>query len=269
MPAPHIDSIRPSRRREDAISVDETETLPRYLEIQRDLQAKITSGEWKPGSRIPPEHALQSQYGCSRMTVNKALSAMAKAGMILRRRRSGSFVAQPRSQQTILTIHDIKAEILAKGLSYRFDCLARDRRVMTRQDAAALMIEPIGQVLAMSLVHYANDLPFVLEERLLNLAIVPDADKEPFADTPPGTWLLNRVAWTDAEHIISARLADPRAARLLAVERASACLVVERRTWQAGSTITWVRLTYPGERHCLTSHFSPSATFSGEDEKAV
>lgn len=255
--------------------MDETEalisSLPRYLEIQRDLQAKITSGEWKPGSRIPPEHALQSQYRCSRMTVNKALSAMAKAGMILRRRRSGSFVAQPRSQQTILTIHDIKAEILAKGLSYRFDILARDKRVMTKQDAAALMIEPTGQVLAMnqvlamSLVHYANDLPFVLEERLLNLAVVPDAEKEPFADTPPGTWLLNRVAWTDAEHVISARLADPRAARLLAVERASACLVVERRTWQVGTTITWVRLTYPGDRHCLTSHFSPSASFVGED----
>ena len=50
------------------------------------------SGEWAPGHRIPFEHELATEYGCSRMTVNKALSQLARAGLIERRRRSGSFV---------------------------------------------------------------------------------------------------------------------------------------------------------------------------------
>ena len=72
--------------------------LPRYAEIRRALEEAIMSGAWRPGRRVPSEHALMEQFGCSRMTVNKALSALAEAGLILRKRRSGSFVASPASE---------------------------------------------------------------------------------------------------------------------------------------------------------------------------
>lgn len=231
--------------------------LPRYLEIQRDLQARIASGQWVPGSRVPPEHELQAQYHCSRMTVNKALSALAKAGLIIRRRRSGSFVAMPRSQETILNIQDIKAEILAKGKAYRFEILTRQERAMTMDDALQLRVTPGGRVLALSVRHFANEHTFVVEDRLMNLAVVPAAREEPFLVSPPGTWLLDVVPWTNAEHVIQAELADQRIATLLGVPKKSACLAIERRTWQGDATITWVRLTYPGDRHQLTSHFRP------------
>jgi len=231
--------------------------LPRYLEIQRDLQEKIATGIWVPGSRVPAEHELQTQYACSRMTVNKALSALAKAGLVVRRRRSGSFVATPKSQETILSIHDIKAEILATGRAYRFEILARAERTMTAEDALHLAIPAKGRVLALTVLHLAGDRPFVFEERLMNLGVVPAASGEPFTDSPPGTWLLNVVPWTNAEHVIQADLASPLIAEKLGIARKAACLVIERRTWQGDNTITWVRLSYPGERHQLTSHFRP------------
>jgi GntR family transcriptional regulator, histidine utilization repressor len=237
--------------------LDTSAPLPRYLEIQRDLQAKIASGQWSPGSRVPAEHELQAQYGCSRMTVNKALSALAKAGLVIRKRRSGSFVATPRSQETILSIHDIQAEISASGRDYRFEILLRTERAMSTEDAERLSVSKAGRVLAMVVRHFADDLPFVVEERLLNLDVVPGAAEEAFRDSPPGTWLLNVVPWTSAEHVIQADLATGHMASLLDIPRKSACLVIERRTWQGKNTITWVRLTYPGERHRLTSHFHP------------
>lgn len=233
------------------------ETLPRYLEIQRDLQERISSGDWGPGSRVPPEHELQSQYACSRMTVNKALSALAGAGLIVRKRRSGSFVAAPKSQQTILKIHDIKAEILGNGQSYRFNILRRDERRASAEDATRLDIRAGTPVLSLQLLHFAGDKPFVHEERLLNLAVVADAAAEDFRETPPGSWLLTVVPWTDAEHIIRAETAGIGIARMLEIDKSAACLVVERRTWQVGATVTWVKLTYPGARHQFTSHFSP------------
>ena len=58
--------------------------------IRGDIERRIHSGEWPPGHRIPSEHELTLAYGCSRMTVNKALGALAEAGMIERRRRAGS-----------------------------------------------------------------------------------------------------------------------------------------------------------------------------------
>jgi GntR family histidine utilization transcriptional repressor len=237
--------------------------MPRYIEIQRDLQERIASGEWTPGYRVPPEHELQERYGCSRMTVNKALSALAGAGLIVRRRRSGSFVAAPKTQHTILEIHDIKAEIAASGRPYRFEILSRTRRRMTAEDAQRLGAARKGLIEALEVLHFAADAPFVFEERLINLDVAPSAANEPFEDSPPGTWLLDLVPWTDAEHVIRAETASAAMAARLAIAPRAACLVIERRTWQSGQTITWVKLTYPGERHQLTSRFSPGDRIGG------
>ncbi|MCF5941665.1 GntR family transcriptional regulator, partial [Xanthomonas perforans] len=65
-----------------------------HQRIRQDLEQRIHSGDWPPGHRVPPEHELMAQYGCSRMTVNKVLGLLADAGMIERRRRTGSFVAR-------------------------------------------------------------------------------------------------------------------------------------------------------------------------------
>ena len=36
--------------------------------IRADLESRILSGQWEPGFRIPYEHELMEQYGCSRIT---------------------------------------------------------------------------------------------------------------------------------------------------------------------------------------------------------
>ena len=53
-----------------------------HQRIRTDIEAKILSGDLGPGDRIPFEHELTAQYGCSRMTVSKAISALAEAGLI-------------------------------------------------------------------------------------------------------------------------------------------------------------------------------------------
>src|SRR5205085_6106152 len=101
--------------------VNDARPLPRYAEIRRELETAILSGRWRPGHRVPSEHELVIRHGCSRMTVNKALSALASAGLIVRRRRSGSFVATPVAEESILEIHDIEAEATRDGKAYRFE----------------------------------------------------------------------------------------------------------------------------------------------------
>ena len=43
-----------------------------------------------------------AEYGCSRMTVNKALSALAATGLIARRRRAGSVRRRAGNQRAVL-----------------------------------------------------------------------------------------------------------------------------------------------------------------------
>lgn len=235
------------------------ENIPRYAEIRRALEGAIMSGAWPPGHRVPSEHELMAQFDCSRMTVNKALSGLAEAGLVVRKRRSGSFVATPASEQTVLEIHDIQKEVLASGREYRFEIVTRRRGKATAAEAELLGVKAGGQVLALSVRHFAGGKPFAAERRLINLARVPEAEAESFAQAPPGSWLLARIPWTEAEHQISAANLDNDTAELLSLAPGAASLVVERRTWQGGVPITCVTLFYPGDRHRLIGRFAPPA----------
>lgn len=233
--------------------------LPRYVDIRRAIEARIMSGELKPGDRIPGELELVDDYGVSRMTVNKALSSLVANGLLVRRRGSGSFVAAPKSQETVLEIHDIKFEVESAGHRYRHEVLARRARGATPDERTRLAISGRGAVLALIVRHFADDRPFVLEDRLINVAVVPEALTTSFDDVPPGTWLLKRIPWTEAEHTIRAVAASAKTAKLLDLRRNAACLMIERVTWQSGTPVTSVRLTYPGDRHELAARFSPAS----------
>jgi GntR family histidine utilization transcriptional repressor len=227
-----------------------------HQRIRTDIQDRILSGAWPPGHRVPAEHELMAEYGCSRMTVNKALAPLAEAGLIVRRRRAGSFVARPRIHSAVLDIPDIQAEVTARGETYGYELLSRAARAARADEATALDMSPRGRVLAMTCLHRAAGQPFALEERLISLSAAPEAEAVDFTTSPPGSWLLTHVPWTEAEHRISAVNAG-KAARLLGLEPEAACLVLERLTWRGEVRITHVRMTFPGEAYDLTARFSP------------
>lgn len=230
-----------------------------YQRIRDDIEARIMSGEWAPGHRVPFEHELMAEYGCSRMTVNKVLSTLAANGLITRRRRAGSVVAEPSRERAVLEIQDFALEAARAGSVYRFKILQRKVEAL---DAAASQRTglPLGtEMLCITTLHLTDEVPSAYEQRLINLATVPEAAEERFTEDPPGTWLLRRVPWTDAEHIVRATNADSALAKRLHIQTGAACLMLERRTWQAGAFVTEARITYPGDRHHLIGRFSPAA----------
>jgi GntR family transcriptional regulator, histidine utilization repressor len=240
--------------------VSENVARPLYQTIRIDIESRIMSGALRPGDRIPFEHELMAHYGCSRMTVNKALSALASAGLISRQRRRGSFVTRPRIHMAALQIPDISEEIERRGHAYAHDLV--DRRVLDADSAsgAIMRLPGHGHLLSLRCVHRADGRPYAVEDRLINLAAVPAARDADFATVPPGTWLLAHVPWTEAEHRITAAEAGA-AAELLEVRAAKPCLVLERWTWRERDSITYVRLAFDSDNFDLTARFiSPTRT---------
>lgn len=225
--------------------------------IRADVSDRILSGAWPPGHRIPFEHELMTQYGCSRMTVNRALEPLADSGLIERRRRVGTFVARPRIHSVVLDVPDIAAEVTSRGEPYGYELLSRSVRAATRRELEALDLSAGVEVLVLRCLHRAGGRPFALEERVINLGSVPEAAGVEFASTPPNSWLLAHVAWTEAEHRISAVNVPRQTATILRIEPTAACLVVERRTWRIGEKITHVRMTFPGDAYDLVARFAP------------
>lgn len=229
-----------------------------YQRIRNDLESRILSGDWPPGHRVPFEHELMALYSCSRMTVNKVISALAGAGLVERRRRAGTFVSRPRAQSAVLQIPDLTAEVEGRGERYGYRLLDRSQRAATRQDANRLGVSPRVPVLALRCLHLSDERPFAIEDRLINLRAVPDGLQQDFAVTTPNAWLVGHVPWTEAEHRISASNADERARADLEIQATDACLVLERRTWRNGEPITAVRMTHPGHHYDLIARFTPN-----------
>lgn len=233
------------------------ESVTLHERIRAVIEEQILTGAWRPGHRIPYEHELIAQFGCARMTVSKAIASLVDAGLVVRRRRAGSFVAQPRIHSVVLDVPDIQADITARGAAYGLTLLSRRRRKPARGQPDEIQLAGPGDLLAVRCLHLADGRPFALEHRLISLAAVPGADEADFSVTPPGTWLLDHVPWTEAEHRIAAINADPETANLLAVPNATACLSLERKTWRGDQHVTHVRQIFPGESYDLIARFTP------------
>jgi GntR family histidine utilization transcriptional repressor len=230
---------------------------PVYDQIRRAVRDLILGGTWPPGTAVPPEHALMEQLGASRMTVHRALVQLAREGLITRRRRSGTIVANPPASHAMLDIPSIPDEVRRLGQSYAYKILARSDGKPSAELADRFALKRAESVAHLVTLHLSGGKPHVLEERVIHLAAVPAAAQEDFSVTPPGDWLLMNSLWSQAEHAISAIAAEPEEARLLAVEAGAPCLLVERRTWNQDAPITAVRLLYPGARHRFVGRFGP------------
>lgn len=226
-----------------------------YQRIRNDLEHKILSGEWKPGYRIPFEHELMDYYGCSRMTVNKAISSLVEQGFILRRRRAGSFVARPRHRSIHVELPDIRTEIMARGQHHHFQLLVRRRRVPPR-GRDSLYHWSCQAVLELQCLHYARQQPFTFEQWFINLDALPEAEGIDFSEVAPSNWLGEHVAWGQGNHKIYSVNASAEQAKQLSISEDSACLVLEREIRREDDSVAFVKQIFPGQSMQLEASFA-------------
>lgn len=65
-----------------------------YAQLGRILRARIASGQYPPGRKIPPLTELQNEFGLSSMTVRRAVKQLADDGLLLRVPGRGTYVAE-------------------------------------------------------------------------------------------------------------------------------------------------------------------------------
>jgi GntR family histidine utilization transcriptional repressor len=225
--------------------------------IRSDILAHVVSGDWPPGHRIPFEHELTETYGCARMTVNKVLTALADQGVLVRRKKAGTFVAPPRLHAMMLEIPDLEAMVRARGQTYAFRILARRVRRPGPQDPPEF-VDGLVRVLDVEGLHEAGARPLAHERRLIALDAAPGAEAADFSTLSPGAWLLQHEPWTQAENRIAAAGANAITASRLAIPAGAPCLEITRQTWRGDTRITWVRQWFPAELYDLTARFGPS-----------
>jgi GntR family histidine utilization transcriptional repressor len=231
---------------------------PIWQQIRRALADPILNGQWPPGTRIPTETALTGKFGTSRMTVSKAIQTLVADGLVLRRRKVGTLVAERAQERPVFEIWDIADLVARSGGRYAYKLLECRKLGPDPERRELLGVSLRTPVLWLRCMHLSDGRPIQLEERLININAAPNITCQPLETQGPGAWLLAKVPWTDAEHKIFAREAPAEVAAELQVKMGTACLVVDRRTWNQGTPVTLARLWHPDGRHNLVGHFKPA-----------
>ena len=119
-----------------------TPELRSWQSVQEEALRRISNRQWKPGATIPSELELAQEFGCARVTVNRALRGLAEAGLLDRRRKAGTRVALLPVRKATLSIPIIRTEIEAKGFAYSYCLLARDFGAPPSEVKARLQAKP-------------------------------------------------------------------------------------------------------------------------------
>lgn len=222
-----------------------------WEEIRDDVLNRIRAREWGPGGLIPGEEQLAADYGVARATVNRALQALAEAGLVQRRKRAGTRVTELPARRARLEIPVIRREVEGQGRTYAFRLLALEPGPLPDEVARRLGLNPGQPALRLETLHLADARPHAHEARWLNPAALPPLPD--FAAISANEWLVATVPVVSGEVAFLAEGAGPAAAAALGVAPGTALLVAERATFGAAGPITLVRLSHvPGHRVSLT-----------------
>ena len=226
-----------------------------YQQVKDFISQKIQDGSLKAGDRLPSEHELVAQFGMSRMTVNRALRELKEQGRIVRVAGVGSFVAEQKSQSTLLQIANLASEIRQRGHDYRCEVVVVERVAAPLDVAAALGVRTGESVFHSVCVHLEDGLPIQLEDRYVNPRVVPDFAQQDFSLLQPSEYLVRNVPFDEIEHVVDAVLPNAEQAASLHMPPTQPCLLLTRRTWTKGVPVTLVRCLHPASRYQLGSRY--------------
>lgn len=220
-----------------------------WRSIHRELLRRINEREWPPGSLVPNEADLAAEFNCARTTVNRAMRELADAGLIDRKRRAGTRVALHPISRVVLDIPIIRLEVEQRNAVWRHGLLDQEIRPAPARITSRLGLDRDTAMLHVAGVHFADNHPFLHEDRWINLAAVPEVETVDFADVSANEWLVRNAPYTSGDIAFSAMNADAALAELLEAPLGAALFVVDRITWNKQVPVTAVRLSYaPGYR---------------------
>lgn len=71
---------------------------PKYRRVVSAFESAIRQGDFRPGDRVPNETELSARLPLSLGTLQKAMRTLTNAGLLVRNRRTGTFIADRMSQ---------------------------------------------------------------------------------------------------------------------------------------------------------------------------
>lgn len=218
----------------------------RYGWLAASLRARITQGEWVPGTALPAEVMLAKEHGVALGTLRQALALLVAEGLLERQHGRGTFVRTGLGGASMLRFFRFRhgGELTATPTS----AILSRQEVAAGPDTAEGLGLPVGaSVLQMRRVRSIAGEPCLLEQLWLPLPIF-----EPLKDSDPAAWgdllypLYQRlcgVTVNKAEDELRFGLLNREQAALLRLDARHPCVQVNRRAFDLGGRCIELRTT--------------------------
>ncbi|HVA87263.1 MAG TPA: GntR family transcriptional regulator [Candidatus Saccharimonadales bacterium] len=194
--------------------------LPRYRSIAVELTRRIAAQDYEPGSLLPSESDLATEFGVTRMTVRQALAGLASQGVIERRHGHGTIVAPIKLQRQAERPIGLAEELLARGVTPGSRVLKIEEIRPSAEARSSLWIGPVGTAYRLRRLRFADDVLIGLQESLIPARHAPGLDQVDFTNESLTRLLRERhgLAATSADLTIEAMAADRAVAATLDLE---------------------------------------------------
>lgn len=151
---------------------------PLYSRFEELVRERIEAGDWLPGTLIPSERELSSEFRLSRATTRKALDRLVAEGVLRKEPRRGTYVAEPKTVFDALTLRGFSAQALEAGASPASRLLRFERVVPSAQVAARLEVPTSQLVYLIERLRTVNGIPVALHQSYLPMNLAPDLQHE-------------------------------------------------------------------------------------------
>lgn len=228
---------------------------PKSHVVMEHIATLIASAE--PGSSIPTERELASQFATSRTTVRQALASLAADGRITRTWGSGTVVATP-SRVYVHQLTSYSEDLRAQGHSPASRIVDVSRVKAAPDVAAALGIAAQEQVYRVERVRLVDDEPLAREVAHLGGALPRLRQELERRGSLYATLKeVYDISLARAEDIVECASASPLEAALLDAEPGAPMLAIHRTGFNAGNTpIEYTRSVFRGDRFRFVANSS-------------
>ncbi len=227
---------------------------PLYQQVYDIWKRKIETGELRPGDKIPTERELCEMHGVSQITVRQAIQMLVYEGLVIRRPRTGTRVAQRKFSQELVKLTSFSEDMRSRGLIPGGRVVSAGEAKVDVAIARILKIDENAPIVKIERVRLAEDEPMAIETFRMPAALCPGLLDENLEDKSLYELLRTRYHidpfW--AEQSFEASLCKTREAELLRIRRGAPVLRVERIAYDASETpVEYTTSVYRGDRYKL------------------
>ena len=154
--------------------------IPYYYQLKRMIQDKLDSGEYKPGDRLPGEHALEETFSVSRTVVRQALAELEVEGALQRRKGRGTFVAPKKVPEYLFqNFTGLSEDVAARGSTLR-SVVWRLEVIPPPDDSVAreLELQDGDSVIVLERLRFVDEVPWVVVTTYLPYKLCPELLEE-------------------------------------------------------------------------------------------